>query len=99
MFEFMCSRCGYIYNEKEIYCKHSGKDYCLNCYTILYGEKKEKDARKRKRYNKEPKKLIKAWINTKDCEKISDINISEFVRKSVEYVVSHPLLKDKIIGE
>lgn len=97
MFEFLCDRCGYIYNDKKIYKKHLGKDYCLNCYTSLYG--KEKEVQKRKRYNKEPKTLIKAWINTKDYNTISDENISEFVRKSVEYVVSHPLLKDKIMGE
>lgn len=97
MFEFRCERCGFIYDNKKIYKKHQGKDFCLNCYTLLYG--KEKKERKRPRYNKEPKTLIKAWINTRDYNKISDENISELTRKSLEYIVAHPLLKDKIIGD
>ena len=76
---------------------HLDKTYCLNCYTLLYG--KEKETRKRKRYNKELKTQIKAYINTKDYNKISDKNISEIVRKSIEYIVTHPVLMNKIIGD
>ena len=96
MSEFRCERCGYIY-DKKISKNHLDKTYCLNCYTLLYG--KEKETRKRKRYNKELKTQIKAYINTKDYNKISDKNISEIVRKSIEYVVAHPVLMDKIIGD
>ena len=96
MSEFRCERCGYIY-DKKISKNHLDKIYCLNCYTLLYG--KEKETRKRKRYNKELKTQIKAYINTKDYNKISDKNISEIVRKSIEYIVTHPLLMDKIIGD
>ena len=96
MSKFRCERCGYIY-DKKILKNHSDKTYCLNCYTLLYG--KEKETRKRKRYNKELKTQIKAYINTKDYNKISDKNISEIVRKSIEYIVTHPLLMDKIIGD
>ena len=45
------------------------------------------------------KTQIKAFTNTKDYNKISDKNISEIVRKSIEYIVAHPLLMDKIIGD
>lgn len=96
MSEFRCERCGYIY-DKKILKNHLDKTYCLNCYTLLYG--KEKEVRKRKRYNKELKTQIKAYINTKDYNKISDKNISEIVRKSIEYIVTHPVLMDKIIGD
>ena len=96
MSEFRCERCGYIY-DKKISKNHLDKTYCLNCYTLLTG--KEKETRKRKRYNKELKTQIKAYINTKDYNKISDKNISEIVRKSIEYIVTHPALMNKIIGD
>lgn len=97
MTEFKCERCGYIYDDKKILKVHSNKTYCLNCYTLLFVE--EKEARTRKFYKKTPKTLIKARINTSDYNKISKINVSEFVRKGVEYIVAHPLLMEKIIGE
>ena len=59
----------------------------------------QKDKCISRRRTKKPKLIFTVRLNKDDFNKIDVNNKSEFVRKCLEYIVNHPRLMDKIIGD